>query len=53
MASAYIGSTFMPPLFGLLANHITPKLLPFFLAFFFALMIAMVEKTFKTVSQRP
>lgn len=47
MASAYVGSTFMPPLFGLLANHISLKLLPFFLAFFFILMIIMIEKAFR------
>lgn len=47
MASAYVGSTFMPPLFGLLANHISLKLLPAFLTFFFVLMIVMVEKSYK------
>ncbi len=45
MASAYIGSTFMPPLFGLIANHISLGLMPFFLAFFFVLMIIMITKT--------
>ena len=28
MASAYVGSTFMPPVFGLIANHISLKLMP-------------------------
>ena len=41
MASAYLGSCFMPPLFGLLANHITPKILPAFLFVFWALMTIM------------
>lgn len=50
MASAYVGSTFMPPLFGLLANHISIKLMPFFLLFFFVLMIVMTERTFKMVN---
>lgn len=30
MASAYIGSTFMPPLFGIIAKNVTLKLMPFF-----------------------
>ncbi len=34
MASAYIGSTFMPPLFGLLAAHAGLVLYPFFLLLF-------------------
>ncbi len=47
MASAYIGSTFMPPLFGLLANHISLKLMPIYLAFFLFLLIIMINKTEK------
>ena len=47
MASAYIGSTFMPPLFGIIANSITLKLMPFYLTVFTLLMIIMIEKTFK------
>ncbi|MBO5449466.1 MAG: MFS transporter [Ruminococcus sp.] len=46
MASAYVGSTFMPPLFGLIANHISLRLMPFYMAAFFLLMIFMTEKTF-------
>lgn len=49
MASAYLGSTFIPPLFGLIANHISIKLFPFYLIFFFFLMIVMIEKTFRSV----
>lgn len=49
MASAYIGSTFMPPLFGLIANHISIQLLPVYLIFFTLLMIVMIEKTYKIV----
>ena len=52
MASAYIGSTFMPPLFGLLANHISIRLLPFFLAVFVLLMVWMLERTNRAVSHR-
>lgn len=46
MASAYVGSTFMPPVFGLIANHISIRLMPFYITFFFILMIIMTEKTF-------
>lgn len=41
MASAYIGSTFMPPLFGIAAERISLTLYPLFLAFFAALMLVM------------
>lgn len=44
MASAYVGSTFMPPLFGLLANNVSITLFPFYLAFFALLIIAMSER---------
>jgi len=43
MASAYIGSTFIPPLFGFLAERINIKLYPFFLFAFVMIMIGMVE----------
>lgn len=46
MASAYVGSTFMPPVFGLIANHISVSLMPFFVLFFIVLMYIMVKKTF-------
>lgn len=49
MASAYIGSTFMPPLFGLIANHISIGLYPAFLAVFAVLMLFMSEKLNRTV----
>lgn len=44
MASAYLGSTFVPPLFGLIANHISISFYPFFLAFFAILMLVMTER---------
>ena len=49
MASDYVGSTFMPPLFGLIANHISVGLLPVYVLFFLILMFFMLEKTFKLV----
>ena len=48
MASAYVGSTFMPPVFGLIANHVSLKLMPLYLAFFLALLLVMISKTEKT-----
>lgn len=50
MASAYVGSTLMPPLFGLIANHISLSLMPVFLAFFIVLLFFMINKTEKAVS---
>ena len=44
MASAYVGSCLMPPLFGLIANHITVALLPVYLLLVLALMIIMHER---------
>ncbi|MGN0241599.1 MAG: MFS transporter [Candidatus Weimeria sp.] len=41
MAFAYIGTTLMPPLFGLLANHISFALFPFYLGIILVLMIVM------------
>lgn len=43
MASAYCGSTFMPPLFGLIAQYISVGLYPFYLLFFGVLMVLMTE----------
>ncbi len=48
MASAYVGSTFVPPLFGVLAsNHM--ELFPYFLLVFACLIIVMTEKLNKTI----
>lgn len=44
MASAYLGSTFMPPLFGLLASHITIALYPFYLVIFAFVIFFGTEK---------
>ena len=43
MASAYVGICVVPPLFGLIANHIGAHLLPGYLAAVLALMILMSE----------
>ena len=52
MASAYLGSTFMPPLFGLLGNSIGFFIMPFFLLVFVVLMIMMVEMTFHITKEK-
>ena len=51
MASAYVGSTFMPPVFGLLADFVSIKLLPVYVILFTALMIVMVELTSRKVKE--
>ena len=52
MASAYVGTTFMPPLFGLLGNTIGFRILPFYLIVFVILMICMTERTFQITAKR-
>lgn len=44
MAAAYVGTCFMPPVFGFLANHISVSLFPVFLLAILVLMVAMHEK---------
>ena len=43
MACAYVGTSLMPPLFGLIAGHITVALLPVYLLVLLALMSVMHE----------
>lgn len=50
MASAYVGTCLMPPLFGLIANHISIHLLPAYLLILLAVMVWMHEMLNKTVS---
>lgn len=47
MASAYVGTCFMPPVFGLLANHVSVALFPVYLMALLLLMAAMHEKMLK------
>ena len=47
MASAYTGSTLMPPLFGLIAQHIHVGLYPVFLILCAAICLVMTEKVNK------
>ena len=44
MASAYVGTTFMPPVFGLIAQHVSIAFYPAFLLSFVILMLVMSER---------
>lgn len=52
MASAYVGSTFIPPLFGFIGNMIGFNIMPFYLLVFVILMITMTEMTFKITKNK-
>ncbi len=43
MACAYVGTCLMPPVFGLIVNHITVALLPVYLLIILVLMVIMHE----------
>lgn len=53
MASAYVGTTLMPPLFGLIGDYINIGLFPFFLLFFAVVMLVMSERVNRVVSANP
>ena len=44
MASAYTGTTLMPPLFGLIAQHVSVVLYPFYLAVFIVITLVMTQR---------
>lgn len=46
MASAYVGSAFMPPLFGAIAGRTSLSIMPFVLLGFLLLMIVMLENAY-------
>lgn len=51
MASAYVGTCLMPPLFGLIANHVSVSLFPVYMLVILVLMTVMHELlTRKTMS---
>lgn len=52
MASAYIGTCVMPPLFGLIANHINVAWFPVYLILSLAVMVWMHEMLLKKSGQR-
>ncbi len=51
MASAYVGTTLMPPLFGVIANTISISLLPVYLLIILVGMFFMYEKLLKTTKK--
>ena len=53
MASAYIGNCMLPPLFGFIANRFGISLLPVYVLFFCALMIASHERLIRLTERRP
>ena len=52
MASAYVGSTFMPMVFGQLQQRVGIGIMPIYLLIFAILNIGMLEFTYKTISNR-
>lgn len=52
MASAYVGSTFMPPLFGILSEKISISLYPIYLLIFAFLMLISSEKLNSVVNSK-
>lgn len=52
MASAYLGSCLMPPLFGLIANHISVSLFPVYLLLINTLMFIMHQRLCRVTGQR-
>ena len=52
MATAYVGTCLVPPLFGLLAQYVTPALYPWALALILVLMFAMAESLHRKTALR-
>ena len=52
MASAYIGSTFMPMIFGNIQEVIGIGIMPFYLLIFAVLNISMLERTYVVLKNR-
>ena len=52
MATAYVGSCLVPPVFGLLAQYVTPALYPWALAVILVLMFAMAESLHRKTALR-
>jgi fucose permease len=50
MASAYLGNCVMPPLFGLIANHVNIGLFPVYLLLILALMVTMYQRCCRKVA---
>lgn len=52
MACAYVGSTFMPPLFGVLASHISYSIMPFYAGGILLIMVAAIKMLNKRVDKK-
>ncbi len=52
MASAYVGSTFIPPLFGYLASYTSMGLFPLYLAIFIVVTLLMSERLNQIIATR-
>ncbi len=50
MASAYIGSTFMPTIFGQLQQSVGIRIMPAYLLLFAALNIGMLEIAYRKIA---
>ena len=51
MASAYTGNLIMAPLFGVIANHISVGLYPFYLLVFLVIMYGMHKRLLKDIAK--
>lgn len=51
MASAYVGATFMPPLFGVVASYVGIWLYPLYLMVFAVLMLILSESLNRTIDR--
>ena len=52
MASAYVGTCLMPPIFGIIANHLSVSLLPFYLLTILLIMTTMHELLSGSIAKR-
>ena len=52
MASAYVGSCLMPPVYGMLANWLSASLFPFYMLLIVILMFLMHERLLKIVEHK-
>lgn len=52
MASAYVGSTFMPMVFGILQQHIGIGIMPVYLLIFAVLNIGLLERTYVVLKNK-
>ena len=50
MAAAYVGTTIMPPVFGVIAENISVKIFPLYLTAALVLMAIMYETVVKKTS---